>query len=218
MNFKANRHRSGKGSVQLKVSNGRLQLVFFYTGRRHYLSLGLSDNKVNRKAVEAKAKLIEADLAFDRFDPTLAKYKPQSLLSALTPISTPMQPKNLQWLELWQKYTDYKSSQVAASTLARDYGKIKKRIQAMPDLYEAVTIRDWLLNKYSAEVARRTLVQLNACGNWAVRSQLLEQNPFKDMACDIKKVRRATSRKSFSASERDAIIQAFENNTYIMSN
>lgn len=37
------------------------------------------------------------------------------------------------------------------------------------------------------------------------------------MASDIKKVKRATSRKSFSASERDAIIQAFENNTYTSS-
>lgn len=49
--------KASKGSVQLKISNGRLQLVFSHTGKRHYLSTGLADNKLNRKAVEAKAKL-----------------------------------------------------------------------------------------------------------------------------------------------------------------
>jgi hypothetical protein len=40
--------RSSKGSVQVLVSNGRLQLRFRYGGKRHYLSLGLSaDDKRN---------------------------------------------------------------------------------------------------------------------------------------------------------------------------
>lgn len=82
-------HKASKGSVQIKISNGRLQLVFSHAGKRHYLSLGLPDNKMNRKAAEAKAKLIESDITYDRLDPTLAKYKPQSALSTVTPIFTP---------------------------------------------------------------------------------------------------------------------------------
>jgi len=167
MASRANPSKASKGSVQIKVSNGRLKLVFSHLGQRHYLSLGLSENTVNRRAAEAKAKLIEADIAFDRFDQSLAKYKPQPILSKVTPISTPTEPESSRWLDLWEKCTDYKSSQVSASTLARDYGKIKQRIQAIPVLYGALEVRDWLLKKYSAEVARRTLIQLNACG-WVV--------------------------------------------------
>ena len=66
--------KASKGSVQIKNSNDRLQLVFSHAGKRHYLSLGLPDNRMNRKAAEAKAKLIESDIAFDRFDSTLANY------------------------------------------------------------------------------------------------------------------------------------------------
>jgi hypothetical protein len=42
---------------------GRLQLVSTY-GKRYYLSLGLPDNKTNRKAAEAKASLIESDMVY----------------------------------------------------------------------------------------------------------------------------------------------------------
>jgi integrase len=211
MYSQAAQRRNGKGSVSILVSNGRLQLRFHFNGKRHYLSLGLPDNKVNRKAAEGKAKLIEADIAFDRFDHTLAKYKPQAALSTITP---PLTPK-LDLDGLWEKYTHYKSSQVAASTLVRDYGKITKRLHTMPKtLEDAVGVRDWLLSKYSSEVARRTLIQLNACFNWAVKSGLTPDNPFEGMAGDIKKTIRDTSREPFSCKERDAIITAFENNTF----
>ncbi|WP_199317191.1 DUF3596 domain-containing protein [Chroococcidiopsis sp [FACHB-1243]] len=39
-----------------------MQLVFSHEGKRHYLSLGLPDSKVNRNLARAKANLIESDL------------------------------------------------------------------------------------------------------------------------------------------------------------
>lgn len=213
MQSQAVRSRNSKGSVSILVSNDRLQLRFHFNGKRYYLSLGLPDSKLNRKAAEAKAKLIESDIAFDRFDPTLAKYKPQLAPSTATPL-TPLTPK-IPFIDLWEKYTLYKSSQITASTLTRDYGKIAKRLQAMPTtLEDAIGVRDWLLSKYSSEVARRTLVQLNACFNWAVKSGLTPENTFNGMAGDIKKNTRNTSRESFSREEKEAIIAAFENNTF----
>ena len=192
------KQKAQKGSVQIKSSNERLQLVFTFAEKRRYLSLGLPDTKLNRKAAEAKAKLIEADIAYDRFDTTLAKYKPQSFRdeeTAFTPIVTPRDSL----VELWSRYTQYKTPQISPSTLARDYRKIAKRLQAIPSKVEgAVGVRDWLLKQYSSEVARRTLVQLNACLNWAVRSGLSEDNPFEGMANDIKKTVRNTSRQPFS--------------------
>jgi len=206
--------KASKGSVQIKSSNGRLQLVFSYAGKRHYLSLGLPDNKINQKVAEAKAKLIESDIAYDQFDSTLSKYKPQSALSTVTPAFTPITPK-ASFAELWERYTQYKSPQVSESTLVRDYGKITKRLNLLPQSIDsAVGVRDWLLSKYSSEVARRTLVQLNACYNWAVKSGLTTENLFSGMASDIKKTKRDTSRTPFSLEERNAIIEAFEKNTY----
>jgi integrase len=215
MYSESSERRNSKGSVSILISNGRLQLRFHHAGKRHYLSLGLPDNKINRKAAEAKAKLIESDIAFDRFDPTLARYKPQSLLSTVTPSSTPLEDSKLALTDLWEKYTQYKSSQIAASTLVRDYGKIAKRLQNIPrSVEDAVGVRDWLLKNYSSEVARRTLIQINACCKWAVKSGLIFENAFEGMAGDIKKVKRDTSRTPFSQAERDRIIEAFEKNTY----
>lgn len=61
---------------------------------------------------EAKAKSIQSDIDLDRFDPTLAKYKHQSVPLTeieLTPIYTP----KTQLIELWEQYTEFRRTQVA---------------------------------------------------------------------------------------------------------
>ena len=63
---KAVRHQ--KGRVAVRASNGNLQLQFTAQGKRRYLALILKDTPANRKVAEAKAALIESDLAWDRFD------------------------------------------------------------------------------------------------------------------------------------------------------
>jgi len=118
---------------------------------------------------------------------------------------------------LWIRYTQFKTHQLEQSTIIRDYGKIQKRIEKFPtkELSGAVEIRDYLLKTYSAEIAKRTLKQLNACCNWGVRSKLIEYNPFQGMAGEIKSRKvSSTSRVPFSKQEMIEIIKAFENNTY----
>jgi integrase len=54
-----------KGSVGVESFQGRLRLRLprqLFDGKQKYLTLGLPDTQVNRKAAEAKAKLIEADI------------------------------------------------------------------------------------------------------------------------------------------------------------
>jgi integrase len=115
-------HRKAfKGTVQIKLSNDRLQLVFSFVGKRHYLSLGLHDTPINRKVAEAKARQIELDMLSGYFDATLAKYRPEPLLTAVTPILTPINPavpqvRTLTPTELWQQYTNYKASQLKETT------------------------------------------------------------------------------------------------------
>jgi integrase len=186
-----------------------------YSGKQKYLTLGLADSPENRTSAERQARQIELDLITGNFDPTLAKYRPQTHLTLVKPVEFPQ--KALKLSELWDKYTQFKSSQLEETTILRDYGKIQKRILKLltQNLSEAGEIRDYLLKTYSAEVAKRTLKQFNACCNWAVRSKLLDSNPFDGMASQIKSEKASTtSRMSFTKEERDAIIQAFENNTY----
>ncbi|MBD1847468.1 tyrosine-type recombinase/integrase [Cyanobacteria bacterium FACHB-63] len=215
--------RNRKGSVAIIVSKDWLQLRFSYAGKRHYISLGLTDTSTNRRIAEAKAKQIESDIIYERFDPTLERYKPQTALSvatASTPICTPIPtPPKTCLAELWDKYTEFQREHLEKSTIVRDYGKIEKRIAKFPKpfLEDAIAIQSHLLSQYAAETAKRTLKQLSACCEWGIRKKLVSENPFRELAAEIKtKHRRASrvSRKPFSRECVAAIIAAFENDTY----
>lgn len=210
--------KASKGTVSLKISNNRIQLVFTVGGKRHYLSTGLADTPANQKVAARKAALIEDDIYKEKFDPTLQKYKPQSIPTTVTPIVLPNdEPSKTSLLELWTSYTEFQRKHLEESTILRDYGKIEKRIRKFPKQFveDAIDVQTYLLKNYSTEVTKRTLKYLSACCNWAIRKRLIAENPFKELAKEIKtKKTSPVSRKPFSRSCVAAIISAFEHNTY----
>jgi integrase len=210
------KQRDVRRSVSIIVSRGWLQLRFSYGGKRHYISVGLRDTPTNRKIAEAKAKLIESDMIYERFDPTLEKYKPQTALSVTT-TAAPLPVPKTSLLDLWKKYTQFQQAHLEETTIIRDYGKIEKRIRKFPKPYleDAIAIQAHLLSEFAAETAKRTLKQLSACCNWAMRKKLISENPFKELAQEVKtKKASKVSRKPFSKECVAAIISAFEHNTY----
>lgn len=98
------KQRDVRRSVSIIVSRGWLQLRFSYGGKRHYISVGLWDTPTNRKIADAKAKLIESDMIYERFAPTLEKYKPQNALSVAN-TAAPLPVLKTSLLDLWEKYT-----------------------------------------------------------------------------------------------------------------
>jgi integrase len=198
--------------VGIEALQGRLRLRFprvLFNGNQKYLSLNLADTPENRVAAEIQARRIELDILAGYFDPTLAKYKADHT-------ATPKKQKIYSLLELWEKYTQFKSGQVEESTIRRDFLIIEKRVKALPtaDITEAIIIRDYLLSIYSAETAKRTLKQMNACCNWAALSRLIEGNPFKDLAKSIKTKRKDSIILTFNREEINIIIDAFISNKY----
>ncbi|MEG4808652.1 DUF3596 domain-containing protein [Microcoleus sp. F8-D3] len=78
--------RAKKRAVVVQTRSGRLRLPLprqIYGGDGKYLYLNLSDSPKNWELAQAKAQLIESDIKFDRFDPTLNKYKPQTHLTVI---------------------------------------------------------------------------------------------------------------------------------------
>ncbi|MFM2432980.1 MAG: hypothetical protein RLZZ511_4194 [Cyanobacteriota bacterium] len=112
MNINAKYSKASKGTVKVKNSNDRLQLVFSYGGKRHYLSTGFTDTDSHRKLAEMKARQIELDILSGNFDSTLEKYKPPKV-ELVTPIFTPIpgaaeaEPEAIGPLlgDLWERYT-----------------------------------------------------------------------------------------------------------------
>ncbi|MEH2456727.1 Arm DNA-binding domain-containing protein [Nostoc sp.] len=81
-----------RGSVQIKNSNGSLQLVFSHpivtpTGelktKRFYLSTRHYDTTLGRHQALTLAATIQRDIDYGEFDASLAKYKPAASLSTV---------------------------------------------------------------------------------------------------------------------------------------
>ncbi|MBE9256656.1 Arm DNA-binding domain-containing protein [Dolichospermum sp. LEGE 00246] len=147
--------KASKGSVQVKKSNGRLQLVFSHpivtaTGeiktKRFYFSTGYDDTPLGRQRASVLSDTIQRDIDYGEFDASLAKYKPAASLTTVTPITPSVIPKH-DLGELWERYTEFKKPQVSQSTYAVDYRKYRNHIAKLPtkNLEDAIAIRDYLV-------------------------------------------------------------------------
>ncbi|MGB7375388.1 MAG: site-specific integrase, partial [Rivularia sp. (in: cyanobacteria)] len=189
-----------------KVSDGK-QLVIYS---------GLPDSPFYRKQVQLICWDIEADIENRTLDCSLERYKealrclrePQQIIKPSTPVL----------LDLWVKYAEFKKSSVSQSYYHETLmGNCFKTIQKLPskrlNRETAIKIRDYLLKTRSSDTAKRLLTQFNACCNWAVKSKLIDNNPFECLSSDIKGLKTDWQAiNPFTHLEQLAIIEAFQNN------
>jgi integrase len=199
--------KASKGTVQIRNSNNRLQLRFSYEGKRHCLSLGLPDTKDNRKAAQAKAKLIESDIAYDRFD--ISKYKRSEVLSDQT-VSQSLSQLD----EIWLRFIEFKRGQCSPSTMEQMYKVFSSYVMKLPtfELERSGEIFDWITRKVPPDSAKRLIIRLSACCKWAMKSGLIDQNPFEGLAAQVKlpKSSQGDEIDPFTAEERDRILEALK--------
>lgn len=203
--------KNSKGTPSVESAQGRLRIRFRVNGQQKAFSLGLADTSENRVRGEAIARQMHLDLLANNFDTTLNKYKPHTHLAVIEAFK----PKpEIDLLSLWGKYTEFRSKQVEATTLAKNYARVANHIKNLPSnsLEDAVEIRDFLITNKSAYTTKRILTQLNACCNWGLKSKLIKSNPFNNMAGEIqltKNSMEAIDIDPFSKAEREVIIEAF---------
>ncbi|GET42482.1 tyrosine-type recombinase/integrase [Microseira wollei] len=210
--------KAGKGCVGIEAFRGKLRLRLpgeIFAGKQKYVSTGLEDTPENHKRAQTKAWQIEQDIITGNFDWTLEKYRPQSHLSLVKSVNEPQ--KALTLAELWDGYCEYRKPQVAETTFRKEYAFYGKVIKGIPieDLERPQQILDYLLKTRPVGIVKRTIVQINACCRWALKSKLISENPFMGMAEQIKVAKNDREKiDPFSADERDAIIAAFEASHY----
>lgn len=207
-----NKSRKSKGTVQTKVSNRRLQLVFSWQGQRYYLSVGLPDTPLNRRGADRIARQIELDFVSGNFDPTLDKYRPQSVLRVQEPDITPKPTPKLK--TLWERYMEYKSPHVSPKTINGTYEPVAAHLNRCKTdgLQDPLKFRMELLQATTESQARRTLMQLSAACKWGRQYSIIEKNPFEGMYKDLTPSKPSPP-IAFSIEERDHIIEAFETDT-----
>jgi len=171
-----------KGSIVVCGLRGMLRIRLprhLFGGTQKYLYLGLPDTPVNRSAAEEKARAIATDIAFEKFDTSLSRYRPPNM--ARVKISLTLG-------ELWAKYTEYKAGHLAATTIKKDFANIARNIaKTCQDLNQASKIRLELIEMTTIRSAKKNLMQINACCCWAAESGLIESNPFEKLKIKARK-------------------------------
>jgi integrase len=189
--------------------------------KQFYRATGLDDTPQNRARVQDIRDAIQTDINLGRFDPTLKEYQfnptRNSKTQNLKTQELPTEAKKYQWnlLQLWDKFTDFKSTQLEQTTIKTNYVLFGRYIKKLPtqSLDDAVKIRDWLLSNTTRLMAHLILRQYSSCCDWAIDSNLIPDNPFTKLK--IKKPRKRStdndSYRAFTQVQRDIIIKAFEN-------
>lgn len=207
-------------------NNGAIILQFSFKGKRYSLTPvpgGRFDNGLDLRRAQTVANLISADIAMGQFDPTLEKYgggltKAQAEIDnaqeKLKEIRASRSGADLK--DLWKQYREFKRPQLAPSTLKIDYGRRMNFLERLEDsrLSESVAIRDWIMANTTPDQAKKILQNLNACCEWAVKSELIEVNPFQGMAGEIHVIHDGEEINPFNPLEKEAIIQCFYSNQY----
>lgn len=154
--------KNNKGTVAVVLRRNTLAIQLprnLFNGKQTYIYLGLPDTPTNRKAAEARANAIASDIAFDRFDATLERYRP-----------TATNDNSPTLLELWDKYAAYKAKHLSKTTIDKDFKRIRNHITEFPGqrLTDARRIKSYLAEKFTADTAKKTLMYVKACCDWAV--------------------------------------------------
>jgi integrase len=143
-------------------------------------------------------------------------------LARLVKTEEPVNHQSLNLLQTWDKYIDFKRPSVSPSYLAHQLQATRNHLEKLsgsPGM-DAVAVRDWAMKNLTVDSAKRLISQLSACYTWAKNSKLIEANPFAGMASQInlprcKKVNTGDTKiEPFTATERDAIIEALKTNRF----
>jgi len=213
---------------KIENNNGGIRVQFQVSGKRYNLTPvrgGKFDNPADMAKASTVIEFVKKDLDDGNFDATLKRYgKRQSIKETRTNLAKIDRELEIaaqnelkpDLKDLWGKYSEFKRPQVKPSTFKQDYeNRIGKLLPHLPttDVREAIAIRDWIVANKPPISAKKILTQFSACCNWAVDSELLEFNPFVNMAG---KIRKPPKREIavFSTEERDLIIEAFKNSKY----
>lgn len=193
----------------------KLVIRFWVKGfpKQFFISTGLKDTKRNREIVRSKRDAIANDIALERFDPTLNSYQFKATKQVdPVPLLQTLNPKHqLDLQQLWEKFTDFQSSQLEQTTILGTYRKIGNMIKQSPtrNLNEAPKIRDWLLANFSHFTAWANLTDYSRCCKWACDSTLIAYNPFEKLQIQKPKAK-YRDYKAFTLDQRDLIINSFE--------
>lgn len=204
------------GSITVERFKDWIRLRWTLNKKTYCLTIG-KDSRDAVKAARAKAQAIDADITFDRFDPTLEKYG-KHIAPTVLEVVTPQVTKSITIRELWDKFLADKLPHLKAKTQDEyvNFGRLLDKLEAtgteVPS-FNALETKQALLKITTTDQTRRMLQYLSACCIWGIKHRLISDNPYLGLASDMPKRKSVLDPdpNAFSESERDAVIEAFKN-------
>ena len=123
MYSRSSRRETKVGMPQLKISHDCLQFTFTFRRRRHHIALGLPNTPLDRKLAQETASQIQRDIKYEEFDPSSEKYKIQSELTTVEPVSE-LPVTALKLPELWARYSDTRKFGKSSATIRMLVGSL----------------------------------------------------------------------------------------------
>jgi integrase len=200
-----------RGTVKLEDFRGFLRMRWSYQGKRHSLSLGLPNSKVNWTVAEGKARLIEGDIATGNFDPTLRKYKAQ--WSGKT-------GKGISITALLDRFIAHKRKRIQGRSLDK-FKALYKPIKAFWGDKPVLSVDEAAADDFRLHLAKtlepvtqkERLISLKACWTWGLKQNLVTENPWGDVVKAVK-IPPNQKPKPFSEAEIQAILKGFRDSRY----
>lgn len=202
-----------KSQVTVFERDGYLHLRWTYQGKQYRLSTRLPDTKENRKAVQAKVKLIESDIAYERLDDTLEKYGKVAKKAEEFKEST--------FYSVWLKFLNFKSYTISKGTYGK-YTATSFRVHsyflgAKPSEIKLSSIFPQFFNpEVSKKVLKEQIGYLSACWKWGQKEGLIIselKNPLEGLT-EMIKVEPKQPPKPFTGEEIYQILEWFRVNRH----
>jgi integrase len=160
----------------------------------------LPDTPLNRIVAEGKAKVIEGDLATGNFDPTLAKYKPES-------------QNQISVVDLFEKFMSKRSRSVDERTLVKYKGLLVKlqdyfgnKAGIAISYNEAEKFKEKLSTLMAPITLRERIGLLKACWDWGIKQKLVTENPWAEIKVKVPPLQKS---KPFTKNEIQKILIGF---------
>lgn len=201
-------------------NDGYIRIQFVINGVKYKANpiyRGNYNNPVHLAKAESIAAQIKHDIATGLFDYSDTKLSKYCIKKELPSIVTSKAVPNL--LELWNLFEERQKGRVEETTIKQDYSRVRNALSKLTTeqlkLDNVHLLADILLNYYSAGTLQKVFTHLKACGNWAVKSKTLTDNPFIGLTDQLPKQKNKHKKpECFTVEEIPIIIKAFRSDTY----
>lgn len=196
-------HKNQKGTVSLINYKGRIRLRWRFQSNRYSLNLS-PYNKANLLPAKQIALSIEHDIANNKFDLSLSKYRGTSESKPIVSEKT-----IVQYFEEWT--SSYKQMDCEKHT---NYNSVRNMLRKWGKIQQSNVLAKFNAETFCGATYNRRLTMLKDFIKWLVKGQIWLRNPLEDINPKKYKKAKQPKRRPFTESEISDILRSFKNDTF----